>query len=89
MSNIEEISVVRDRGQLTIPNVIRATVNWLRPSAVVRIKTSKPNEIIIHPHHQETKTEWEEIWDSIHLARSFTGKRGRLSKFIEQERQQH
>lgn len=88
MSNIQGTAIIRDRGQLTIPDSIRKMVNWIGPSSAVSISVTKPNEIVIKPHQNQGKTDWEDIWKRISQARSFKGKgRGNLSAFIAEDRQ--
>ena len=81
--------IIRERGQLTIPDSIRTTLNWTTPTSVVTISTEKPDEIVIRPHGIRQQIDWDELWNKIELSRSFRGKRGNLSAFISEDRRRH
>lgn len=82
------VSIVRDRGQLTIPDSIRKLVNWVTPSSAVSISVVKPDEIIIKPHQYQKEVDWEKLWKQIKRVRAFKGKgRGNLSAFIIEDRE--
>jgi len=85
------ISVIRDRGQLTIPDKIREAHDWANPNSIVTIISDSPDEIIIKPHKADVKREidWNRLWKMIEFSRSFKGKRGNLSKFIAEDRKRH
>ncbi|MEK7633479.1 MAG: hypothetical protein AAB437_01410 [Patescibacteria group bacterium] len=91
MNNIQTTAIIRNRGQLTIPDVIRRAFNWMKTESVVKITYHSPQEIVITPYIQENvkKTDWKKIWAAINKARSFKGKRGNLSKFIAKDRYNH
>ncbi len=83
-------SVIRNRGQLTIPDKIRESYNWISPNSVVNIISDSNDEIIIKPHGINAKREvdWDKLWGDIQRVRSYKGKgRGNLSKFIAEDRQ--
>ncbi len=85
---MKAVSIIRDRGQLTIPDSIRKLINWAGPMSAVSISVVKPDQIIITPHQNQDKTDWDELWKRIKRARSFKGKsRGNLSAFIAEDRQ--
>lgn len=85
---MKTVSIIRQRGQLTIPNSIRRMVNWVAPLSAVSITVLKPDEIRIRPH--KTEVDWDKIWDKIERSRSQTGK-GHMStsEFLEKDRQSH
>ncbi len=87
--NIQTVGIVRKRGQLTIPDKIRETLNWLTPSSTVTITSQKPDEIVIKPIFASKKAvDWDELWRDIQRVRSYKGKGGgNLSKFIAEDRQ--
>lgn len=82
--------VLRERGQLTIPDKIRKALGWLRPYAVVKLFL-RGDEIILKEYQSSTadSINWKKIWEKIQLARSFKGKKTNLSQFIMQDREQH
>ena len=53
------ISAIRNRGQLTIPNSIRALREWASPNSAVIITSERPDEIVIKPHEKEY--DWDKI----------------------------
>ena len=88
MQSIQTTSIIRDRGQLTIPDSIREIVDWVAPGSVVTIARMKPDEIVIRPHSKEAiKTNWDKLWMDIQRVRSYKGKGGgNLSAFIAKDR---
>lgn len=87
--NIQTIGIIRQRGQLTIPDKIRSVFNWLSPSSTVTITSQKIDEIVIRPISANKNTiDWDELWRDIQRVRSYRGKgRGNLSEFIAEDRQ--
>ncbi len=85
---MKTVSIIRERGQLTIPDSIRRMVNWVTPSSAVSISVIKPDEIVIKPH--QSQINWDKIWENIKKARSISGK-GNLStsEFLRQDRSAH
>ncbi|MBI2596615.1 hypothetical protein HYW41_00435 [Candidatus Daviesbacteria bacterium] len=85
---MKTVSIVRDRGQLTIPDSIRRVVNWIAPMSAVSISVVKPDEIIIKPHQQQI--DWDQVWENIRKSRASLGK-GKISaaEFLEQDRRSH
>lgn len=82
------ISVIRNRGQLTIPDSIRSLREWASPNSAVTITSEHPDEIIIRPNVK--KYDWDKIWEGVRKARAIKGRgRGSLSKFIIEDRQRH
>lgn len=53
------ISIIRGRGQLTIPDSIRQIVTWVTPSSAVSITVTKPDEIVIKPH--QVMIDWKKF----------------------------
>lgn len=89
MKKAQIVSIVRERGQVTIPDSIRKIAKWISPSAVITISLEKPDKISIEPHVTKEEMHWDKIWDAVHLARSFKGKHGHLSSLIAKDRQDH
>ena len=88
MINRQGTAIIRDRGQLTIPDSIRKVVNWATPLSAVTISVVNPDEIVIKPH--KSQVDWDKIWEGIKSARAIKGKgRGSLSKFIAEDRYRH
>lgn len=85
---MKTVSIIRERGQLTIPDSIRRLVNWVNPSSAVSISVIKPDEIVIKPHQPQVN--WEEIWENIRKSRAVSGKGNvSASEFLKQDRRKH
>lgn len=84
-------AIIRDRGQLTIPDSIREKFPWVNPHAVVLVDGRGNDEIVIRPYtslHKEV--DWDKLWKEIKRVRAFKGKgRGNLSRFIASDRGRH
>ncbi len=90
--NQQTIAVIRQRGQLTIPDSLRKQVSWAKSNMVISISINNINELILKPYSVEKKTGkayWKEIWGQLELCRSLKGKRGNLSQFIVEDREKH
>ena len=83
--------VIRQRGQITIPDQIRNFLKWLSPNSVVSITVANNEEVIIRPllKTDKQKPDWKKIWEGLELVNSFKGKRGSLSDFIIKDRENH
>ncbi len=83
--------MIRQRGQLTIPDEIRELHPWLAPNSVVTISPVSAEAVVVKPFNDraDQKVDWKKIWDGIRLARSFKGKRGNLSSFVVKDRESH
>ena len=80
--------IIRDRGQITIPDSIRKLVTWIAPMSAVSISVVKPDEIVIRPHQHKKNVDWDSLWRQIKKVRAFKGKgRGNLSGFITEDRE--
>jgi len=86
---MKTVSIIRERGQLTIPDSIRKSVPWVNPLSVVTISLSKPDEIVIKPHQNDL--DWDSLWDGLKKARSIKGTQKSLStvEFLEKDRNSH
>ena len=84
------VGIIRQRGQLTIPESIREKLDWVSPLSAVSISVVKPDEIVIRPQQPQKKVDWDKIWEGIKKARTIKGRgRGSLSKFIVEDRNRH
>lgn len=86
--NITASTIVRDRGQITLPYSIRENSSWLAVNSPIQI-TAYLDEITIRPPQKSPPHSWDTIWDALHLAQSFKGNKGSLSDFILKDRQSH
>ena len=82
---LQTTSIIRNRGQLTIPETIRKAVSWANPLSAVSISIVHPDEIVIRP---KKEVDWDKLWKQIRRVRAFKGKgRGSLSAFIAKDRE--
>lgn len=82
------VSIIRNRGQLTIPDSIRALRQWASPNSAVTITSDQPDEIVIRPHKKQV--DWDKLWDLIRRSRAIKGKgKGAAAQFLEQDRLSH
>lgn len=89
MSKVYGTAIIRDRGQLTIPEKIRIALKWSFPNSVVSLVTTSGNALLIKPFEVKDQTDWADIWMNIELCRSYKGDRGNLSGFIIADREVH
>ena len=85
---MKTVSIIRERGQLTIPDSIRQLISWVSPMSAVTISVVKPDEIVITPH--KVQINWDEIWEGIKKSRAIHGK-GNMSasEFLVKDRLAH
>lgn len=82
-------AIIRQRGQLTIPDQVRDMLAWLREDSVVGIDIDH-EEVRIKPHSKVTKNiNWDGFFSKVQLARSFKGKRGNLASIVAGDREDH
>ena len=86
---MKAVSIIRQRGQLTIPDSIRQLVGWINPNSAVTISVVKPDEVVIRPHAK--LIDKSQIWENVRKARAIKGK-GRTTsaaEFLIKDRQSH
>ncbi len=85
---MKNVVIVRNRGQITIPDPIRKTVGWVNPMSAVSISVTKPDEIVLKPH--QNKLDWDQIWKNIKVSRAIPGKGNESGyDFLEKDRTSH
>lgn len=85
---MNNVILVRNRGQITIPDNIRKAISWVAPLSAVSISIVKPDEIVIRPH--QVKIDWDMILENIRKSRAIVGKgKGSAFDFIQQDRNSH
>lgn len=85
---IQTTGIIRQRGQITLPDDIRDKVDWATVGSVITIKTTKADEIVIQPYSSQNEVDWDKLWRDIERVRSYKGKyHGSLSKFVAQDRE--
>ncbi len=91
MNQLTTTVIIRDRGQLTIPDFIRRLTTWVSSGSAVSISKTSEDEIVIKPQAvSERKIDWDKLWRSVELSRSFKGTyHGSLSQFIAKDRSRH
>jgi len=85
---MKAVGIIRNRGQLTIPDSIRKVADWITPMSAVSISIIKPDEIVITPHQKQI--DWDKIWKNIRKSRAVKGK-GNVNtiEFLKQDRRSH
>ncbi|MBI2036414.1 hypothetical protein HYT17_02190 [Candidatus Microgenomates bacterium] len=85
---MKTVGIIRDRGQLTIPDSIRNLVSWAAPSSAVSISVVESDEIVIKPHQRQY--DWDKIWEGIKKSRAIHGK-GKMSasEILMKDRKSH
>lgn len=79
--------IIRQRGQLTLPDAIREKISWLTPGSVVTIDT-EANKVTLFPYSDRKTINWDKLWKDLKRVRAYRGKgRGNLSAFIDEDRQ--
>ncbi len=89
MNKVQGTAIIRDRGQLTIPEKIRDVLKWVNSSSVVSLTATSDDELIIKPYGKEEQTDWSKVWLNIDLSRSYKGKKGNLTNIIIKDREKH
>lgn len=88
---MQATAIVRQRGQLTIPDFIREITAWIVPGSVVSISRNMAEEIVIKPYvHSKRGINWDKLWRDLERVSSYKSKyKGSLSEFIINDRQNH
>lgn len=91
MKPIRKTAIIRQRGQLTIPEAIRKALSWARDLAVVTISISPTGAIVIQSQEERKHVSNKEFWNLVKRVRKLTatGKGGSASAFIARDRLQH
>jgi bifunctional DNA-binding transcriptional regulator/antitoxin component of YhaV-PrlF toxin-antitoxin module len=89
MLKTQGTAVIRDRGQLTIPEKIRQIIYWSFPNSVVTVTANSKDELVIRPFKEQKQVDWDSVWQNIELSRSFVGQNENLSSFIIKDRGSH
>ena len=85
---MKTVSIVRERGQLTIPDSIRRIAHWITPMSAVSISVVTPDEIILRPHSQTLDK--EKIWENIRKSRAIKARNAVSAlEIIENDRRNH
>lgn len=85
---MKTVSIIRDRGQLTIPDSVRRLVSWIVPQSAVTITIVKSDQILITPHQKQV--DWDKIWDGIRKSRAIKGKNAVSAvEVLRSDRQSH
>jgi bifunctional DNA-binding transcriptional regulator/antitoxin component of YhaV-PrlF toxin-antitoxin module len=86
---MKSISIIRDRGQITIPDNIRKKIEWANPMHPITISIVSPQEISIKPHR--IQADRAKVFEEMARIRSFrgNGKTISASEFLETDRKSH
>lgn len=94
MNYTQTISKIRERGQLTVPQSIRAALNWSEDEVMVKVTTIQDGFRveklpISHPQVKKkklTKDEWNEIWQAFDKIRKSGRQDIDLREFVRKDR---
>ena len=81
--------IIRERGQLTIPDSIRKTVDWISPMSAVIISVVKHDEIVIKPNIR--LVDKKQVLENVKRARAIKGEGSitSVTEFLIMDRQSH
>lgn len=84
-------SIIRQRGQLTLPESLRRRLDWLGEDKVVQIVLNADNKVVVTPYlpsQNNKNTDWNGIWKTVN---KFQKKRNTisLSDFVIRDRYSH
>lgn len=80
-------AVIRQRGQLTVPEEIRKVFNWVTNNAVVSINITAGGFFVApFAAKAQKKVDWQSILERMQIAHTFKGKSGSMSQFIINDR---
>lgn len=82
-------ATIRQRGQLTIPDKIRALFSWASIHAPVKITATVDEKILIEEAGKPTVIDWKKLRKQLDRVSLYKGTRGNLSGFIAEDRKSH
>lgn len=82
-------ATIRQRGQLTIPDKIRALFSWASINAPVRIAATIDEKILIEEAVKPSVVDWKKLRKQLDRVSLYKGTRGNLSRFITEDRERH
>jgi bifunctional DNA-binding transcriptional regulator/antitoxin component of YhaV-PrlF toxin-antitoxin module len=80
----EAVIIVRDRYQITIPDLIRHNLSWLAPGKAIRLKLNK-TQLLLESYEKKT-VNWTEILNQIKAIRKSMGNES-LTAFVIKDRE--
>ena len=98
MNYSQTISRIRERGQLTVPQQIRAALNWPEDEMMVKVTTIEDGFRVeklpvSHPQNPQKKQLTKKQWDKIKRQMEEISKSGRqdikLTDFLRHDRDTH
>lgn len=85
---LRETTIIRQRGQLTIPDSFRDRLSWLRPKNVIFLESHADNRITLAPYRSDEEVDWAGLKRKLSRVQAFRGRGGNLSDFIRRDREQ-
>jgi len=86
LNTMKNIGIIRNRGQLTIPDNIRKQAAWVAPMSPISVSIVSPGEITIRPY--QASIDWKQLKRNIQKSRAISGKNAKnAAEFLEQDRQ--
>ena len=97
MNYIQTVSKIRERGQFTVPQSIRETLNWSENEMMVKVTTIQdgfrverlPNSHPQNPKKKLTKKEWDKIYENMERINKSGKQNIRLTDFLRHDRDTH
>lgn len=86
-ATIAKTAIIRQRGQITIPDTIRQSASWITEHQPVVVFLADENELHIRPVQQAT--DWQALQREIGRVRALPGRPIDTTKFIADDRQRH
>lgn len=85
-----QLSIIRNRYQLTIPYSLRKEAPWLMPQKVVRFKIINKNKLLVEPFKakEKRKVNWDKIFKDLKTIQEWSGPES-LTSFLVKDRENH
>lgn len=85
---MKAVGILRNRGQLTIPDKIRQSVYWLNQNSAIVFTVTNQQKIFIEPHQPLKNLQF--IMSLVKKSRSIHGKSSVSgTEFLQQDRKMH
>lgn len=93
--DFQDIIKIRDRGQITLPVLLRKRLDWLEPQSVVEIKAGE-EKLVLKPimsakkmKKQSSETNWKILEKKLKKIRAWGDQEVNLTQFVITDRRRH
>jgi len=93
--NFQDIIKIRERGQITLPVLLRKRLDWLEPQSVVEIKAEE-EKLVLKPiiptkkmKKEISETNWNILEKKLNKIRTWGDQNLDLTKFVIADRRRH